>query len=200
MHQYLAQYLFSQQSCALPGLGNFYKQNSEAVYDVDNKVIAAPKQVICFSQKEISSKPLVEWVAKQKNESEDMVLDELTDYIEKIKSTLLNNDTATVDNIGSFKMNSSGSIVFTPNDLPNTFFGNVVANKSSNGNYNHSLINGNTHSLDKDSADYFDEETVANSKWWIWPLILSVIAICVILVYLNVSHPTVFFGNNISIF
>jgi CCDC81-like prokaryotic HU domain 2/CCDC81-like prokaryotic HU domain 1 len=200
MHQYLAQYLFTQHNCALPGLGNFFTQTNHAVYDNENKLINAPTQIIAFSQKEVSSKNLVEWLATQKNESIDTVTNELIDCVEKIKSTLLNNETAYLEHIGSFIMNSGGSIVFKPTELPKTFFNTIPANKINGTNYSQQSVNGNNGFSDTDSENYFDEETVADTKWWIWPLLLSILAIGLIILYLNVSHQTIFFGNNKSIF
>jgi hypothetical protein len=47
-------------------------------------------------------------------------------------------------------------------------------------------------------TEFFNEVPVKKDRWWIWAIVLGVIAITLILIYLNDGTASSHFGNAVS--
>jgi hypothetical protein len=195
MQHLIASYLFTNKSCPLPGLGTLCLQTGNAESDFLNSVIKAPLPVISFNNKDNDASNLVDYIATKTNSAALDVIQKLGHFCNSIKAAAIAGQPALLDGVGSFFADASGNIKFTSVQLPAAFFTAVHAERVIHPQAEHPMLVGDKETTNTVMTEYYSEAPVKKNRWWIWGIVIAVIALLAILVYLNANNASPLFGN-----
>jgi hypothetical protein len=195
MHQLIASYLFQNKTCPLPGLGTLSVVAGKAESDFLNTAIKAPLPRIVFDAKENDASNLLDYVAIKTNTTVLNTIDALGQFCNSLKAAAITNKPATLDGVGNFFTDSSGNINFKSSQLPAAFLQPVKAERVIHPQAEHQILVGDKETTNTLMTEYFSEEPVKKDRWWIWAIVLGVIALLAIVVYLNSDNTSAMFGN-----
>jgi hypothetical protein len=184
MQELLASYLLQYKKCPLPGIGSLAVHRNEAVIIAGEKRITAPAEEIVFSQTESDADDLYDFIAAQKGISKEEAAYQLGRYCEELKQ-LHDNEKISISDIGTFYKNANGSTAFTPVQVSLSAT-DIYAEKVIHPDRSHAILVGDTETTNVAMNEYYaEEEPKAKSRWWIFALILFLIAVVLIIFYLN---------------
>ena len=199
MHQLIASYLFQHKTCPLPGLGTLSVQTGNAASHFLNKTILAPQPAIVFDTKETEADALLDHISGKANISIYEAIESLGKFANHLKSAILNGHPAILNGVGHFSMSSSGAINFEPLLVPEVFLQPVNAERVIHPDSEHAILVGDKESTNTAMTEYYSETAEPRSRWWIWAIVLGVLAITVLLVYMNGAGILSRFGNAMPI-
>lgn len=183
MQELIASYLLQYKKCPLPGVGSLAVRRTEATIIAGEKRIAAPAEEIIFSHDELNADDLHDFIAAQKGISKDEAAYQLGRYCEELKS-LQGSDKATIQSTGEFYRDADGSLAFIPVQ-PLFAAQDIYAEKVIHPDTSHAILVGDTETTNVAMNEYYaEEEPKARSRWWIFALIIFVIAAALIGFYL----------------
>jgi hypothetical protein len=197
MHQLIASFLFQIKTCPLGSLGSLSMTRGAASPDFGNKKIEAPKPLIQFSQEQIPLTRLNRYVASKLGCDDAGANDATTRFFSKLKSDLAAGTTATLEGVGNFYIDATGKLLFRQAELPAAFLPAVTAERVVRQQTEHTILVGDKETTNTLMTEYFNEEPVKKDRWWIWAIILGLVAAGLVLLYLNDSQSTSYFGNAI---
>jgi len=200
MHYLIASYLFQNKSCSLPGLGTLSVGAGKAEADFLNTVIKAPSPRIVFEAKETDTGNLLEYISLKTNRSIAQTIERLEQFCGELKNATTANKPAALNGVGNFFIDSSGKINFRSAQLPAAFLQPVKAERVIHPEAEHHILVGDKETTNTLMTEYFSEELpVKKSRWWIWAIVIGVIALIVILLYLNNAGLLSMAGNAMPI-
>jgi hypothetical protein len=199
MQQIIAAYLFQHKSCPLPGLGTLSIQQGSAQSDFLNKTMLPPSPVIVFDSKETEADVLLDHIAAKTNSSIYQAIETLGQFANQLKSDINSGNPAILNGVGIFSQGSSGSMHFEPTAVSEIFVQPVEAIRVIHPQAEHSILVGDKETTNTEMTEYFSEETVQKSYWWIWAVALGIAGILAIIMYLNSGGNVSSFGNATSI-
>lgn len=101
-----------------------------------------------------------------------------------------------LENAGSFYIDTDGKLLFKSIDLPADYFPDVSAERVIHPDSSHAILVGDRETTNTVMTEFYNEEIpVRKSKWWIWPILLFVAALAVIIIYFNDRNYSSTFGN-----
>ncbi len=184
MQELLASYLLQYKKCPLPGIGSLTVRRSEAVIIAGEKRITAPAEEIVFSSEESDADDLHDFIAAQKSISKEEAAYQLGRYCEELKQ-LPDGEKVSIQHIGTFYKDANGSPAFTPEQVY-LAAADIYAEKVIHPDRSHAILVGDTETTNVAMNEYYaEEEPKAKSRWWIFALILFLIAVTLIVFYLN---------------
>lgn len=198
MHQLIASYLFQTRSCPLDNLGSLSITTTAADPDFTNKIINPPIPNILFQQNELPVTGLTNFIADSTGCDETEATAALDHFYDQLKTDIADKGSAKLNGIGNLYVDSSGNLQFQQEELPNVFLQPVIANRVIHPQAEHHILVGDKESTNTLMTEYFNEEPVKKDRWWIWAIVLGVIAITLILIYLNSGTASSHFGNAAS--
>ena len=198
MHQLIASYLFQTRSCPLDSLGSLSITTTAADPDFTNKIINPPIPNILFQQNESPATGLTDFIADSTGCDETEATAALDHFYDQLKNDIADKGSAKLKGIGNLYVDSSDNLQFQQEELPDVFLQPVKANRVIHPQAEHHILVGDKESTNTLMTEYFNEEPVKKDRWWIWAIVLGVIAIILILVYLNGSTASQYFGNAVS--
>lgn len=200
MHQLIASYLFQNRSCPLPGLGNLSMKADPAQTDFSNNRILSPTSTIHFEPGETNTGLLINWLANKSNNSKLVTLTALDVFCNDLKKDALNKDLgANLEGVGTFVVNSDGGIDFVGMELPHIFHQPVQADRIIRLVAEHNLLVGDKHTTNIEMTEFLNEDSLKKEHWWIWALVLGLVAISLIFLYAADTNSSPEFGNAIKI-
>jgi hypothetical protein len=200
MQHLIASYLFQNKYCALPGIGTLSLTAGKAATDFLDKKIKAPLTAITFSEAENKMDGLPEYIAATTNSDKYEATEALEHFCDGIKKSLHNNESITLESIGQFFVDGSGSIKFQPIDLPKAFLQDVSAARVIHPEAEHAILVGDKESTNTLMNEYFSDDTpVKKNRWWIWAIIIVSIALLALLIYSNSLNASSMAGNAMPI-
>jgi hypothetical protein len=185
MHYLIASYLFQNKSCPLPGLGTLWVSPGKAETDFLNTVIKAPSPRIVFEPGENDPGNLVDYIAGKTNRPVEQIPGNLAQFCDNLKTSTTSNKPAALNGVGNFFIDSSGKINFRSAQLPNAFLQPVKAVRVIHPEAEHQILVGDKETTNIVMNEYFNEAPVKKNRWWIWAIVLAVLALLIILLYLN---------------
>lgn len=195
MHRLIASYLFQNKTCTLPGLGTLSVVSGKAELDFLNNALKAPAQKIIFETKEEDASPLLDYIAAATGSTVMQSIERLGQFCNHLKKNTLANQPATLEGVGDFFTDSSGNVNFKCRQLPSVFTPSVKAERVIHPEAEHQILVGDKETTNTIMTEYYSETPVPKSRWWIWAVILTAVAITAILIYFSNAAATSLFGN-----
>lgn len=194
MQHLIAQYLFHNKHCSLPGLGTLAVETSNASSDFVNKQILPPVPSIVFSAGETGTGGFANYVAAKENKSYGESMELVKDYVSLLKKG------KHINGVGQFHVDASGNIEFRAAEINANLLQPVKAERVIHPEAEHIMLVGDKETTNTQMTEYYSEEPVPKDRWWIPAIVLGILGIAVIVIYLNDSSSNKLFGiaTNIS--
>lgn len=199
MQKQIASYLFQQKTCPLPGLGSLSVASSAAVSDFTNKLFTAPEPMISFRQEAVNSEDLQDYLAVSSGMDKTEAAEALTRFCTDIKDRVLTGQEVHLQNIGSFFVNASGILEFKQESLPAAFTQSVFAERVIHPDAEHQILVGDRETTNTVMTELLAPGPELKDRWWIWAIVLGVVALIALLIYFTALNGNSLFGNTIKI-
>ncbi len=199
MQKQIASYLFRHKTCPLPGLGFLSVASSAAVSDFTNKLFTAPEPVITFRQEEVISEDLQDYLVVSSGMDKTEAAEALAHFCKNIKDKALTGQEVQLENIGSFFVNASGVLEFKQEALPRAFIQPVFAERVIHPDAEHQILVGDRETTNTVMTELLAPRPALKDSWWIWAIVLGVIALIALLIYFTALNGNSLFGNTIKI-
>jgi hypothetical protein len=200
MDQLIASFLFQNKSCPLPGVGTLLIKPTAAQADFYNKSIMAPVAQVVFESKETDADKLLDYIASKTNTTILQAIDALSQFGNNLKNGIFAGRHPVLDGIGRFSADDSGGIVFESAALPAIYSPSVKADRVIHPEAEHAILVGDKETTNTVMTEYFNEEiAIEKNRWWIWAIVLAVIAIAVVFIYFGNSFFVSRLGNAAAI-
>jgi hypothetical protein len=185
MEELIALYLFQNKTCPLPGVGTLSVTEQTASFEMVEKQVLPPLPVISFSPAERSPEDFLQFISRQANIPVQESTKRLEAYCEGLR-TLDAYAEEKIPGTGKFYINEEGSLVFRQEELPGYLLPPVAAERIIHPESTHAILVGDKESNSALMTEFYSEaEPAKKSRWWIWALLLSLLAIAVIVIYFN---------------
>ncbi|MEO7308519.1 MAG: hypothetical protein ABIR78_05890 [Ferruginibacter sp.] len=200
MHNQIASYLFQNKTCPLPGFGTLSMLHSGAVSDFTNRLIAAPKTSIQFTNTETDTIGLLNYLASTTGADKYEVTEALDHFCDNLKKEMADQSNVKLESIGDFFVDSIGKISFKAEELPVAFLQPVFAERVTHPDAEHQILVGDKEKTNTQMTKLLApvSETSDRDRWWIWAIVLGAIAIITLVVYFTQFKGTSAFGNAIN--
>ncbi|MEP7237758.1 MAG: hypothetical protein ABI685_07835 [Ferruginibacter sp.] len=198
MQKQIASYLFQHKTCPLPGLGTLSVLNSGAEADFTNKMIAAPKTAIQFTNTETDTSGLLAYLSSTTGGSKYEVTEALDHFCDNLKNELNNQPNVTLQSIGNFFVDGSGNISFNAEELQAAFSQPVYAERVIHPDSEHHILVGDKETTNTVMTEFLTPRSETKERWWIWAIVLGVIALLALVIYFTAFKGTSPFGNAIN--
>ncbi|MEO5967295.1 MAG: hypothetical protein ABIP68_07755, partial [Ferruginibacter sp.] len=193
MNDLIVEYLFSYKCCPLPGIGELRFKYNSATHLIADKIITSPYYDIYLSESNVEEVHFVNFISNQLNISSEEAKTKLVNYCNAIINS--KEEIIELDQAGRFYVNAEGRLNFEQAKLPLEFNKEVEAVRISRANV-HQILVGDTESTSEEMTGYFNSPAEnIKSRWWIWALIILVIAAAIIVFYMNDVYKNDTFGN-----
>lgn len=196
MEVLIEQYLYQQGECPLPEIGSLRIVKESAFFSrADNKILA-PQSMIELTATEISSTPLIEFIADRakitKGEA-SLLLESFCQEIKKLSSY----KELRLQSAGRFFVDAGGMLTFKQDTLPREFLPPVTANLVQRAKPSlHQIKVGDKDSNNELMTEYFsDKPASVADRWWIWAIVFALISVALVVFYFAGSNPVEGFGN-----
>ncbi len=199
MQSHIASFLFQHKSCPLPGIGTLYMRRTGAVGDFTSKRIAAPGAGIQFDHTDTDPGSLLEYIAAATGGNKYEVTAGLDHFCDKLKKGLDAQQQVDLRGIGIFYADSTGRISFTEATLPAAFLQPVFAERVIHPNDEHAILVGDKESTNTLMTEMLLPKTETRNNWWIWAIVLALVAVTIILLYFSISNNASSLGNAVKI-
>jgi len=112
LQQYIQEILFRQHTCCLPQLGVFKLTHTPARYDVTNKTISPPGEIITFEETLTNDGGLVEWISQKELLVPAIAQLKMEKYIDDFRQLLKKGEPVVIPGVGKLLANTVGRISF----------------------------------------------------------------------------------------
>jgi nucleoid DNA-binding protein len=112
LQQYIQEILFRQHTCCLPQLGVFKLTHTPARYDVTNKTISPPGEIITFEETLTNDGGLVEWISQKELLVPAIAQLKMEKYIDDFRQLLKKGEPVVIPGVGKLLANAVGRISF----------------------------------------------------------------------------------------
>jgi len=195
MQNKIASFLFQHKTCPLPGLGTLSVTHTGAGVDFSNKLIQAPKTGISFDERETDATALISYLSATTGAGAQEAEQALGHFCDSLKT----GGETTWDSIGSFQVDASGKINFTPEEVPAAFAQPVIAERVIHPDAAHQILVGDKETTTTVMTEMLNEKPEAKDRWWIWAIVLGVIGLVALLIYFTeFKSGTGSFGNAVN--
>jgi CCDC81-like prokaryotic HU domain 2 len=199
MQQQIASFLFHLRNCPLPGIGTLKMQHTGAAGDFTSKMIAAPRAAIIFNSGAEDDQGLVAYLSAAQGANRHESKQALDQFCDKLKQQLASGQQVNMPGIGVFYADNNGDIHFTEQALPASYYQPVVAERVIHPNDEHQILVGDKETTNTIMTELLAPKDEARDNWWVWAIVLGLVAISMIILYFNMSNNTASFGNSIKI-
>jgi len=198
MQEQIASYLFQTGSFPIEGLGTLVITNTAAITDFGAKQLLPPRPVIRLQDAETDSSDFVGYLASAMNSNAADAKTAWSDYCRELLNRVEAGKPIQIDAIGSFEKDAAGKIVFTDEKVAAGFLQPVQAERVIHPEAEHSILVGDKETTNTEMTEYFSEQPVKKDRWWIWAIIIVVVAALMVLFYLNDPGSNSKLGNAIN--
>ncbi|MBX2938816.1 MAG: hypothetical protein KF880_01950 [Ferruginibacter sp.] len=196
MQHLIAEYLFFKQKCSLPGIGELRVLNRHAAYAQGDQLMHAPVAEIHLMDSNVFDNGLIEFIARATGITETDARKHLNRFCDGLrvagKETLL-------PFLGTFVADADGKMSFQGVETHSGLWAPVPAERVVRRD-NHQILVGDTESdSEKMTAYYATPNNTARSWWWVWALVLFLMAAVAITYYMIDGRYRPGMGNTQSI-
>ncbi len=183
MHTLLANYLFTKKKCSLPSVGSLYIKNTSANSVFGERSISAPTYSIEFLDNDTDTEAEQNYIASNKNISKKEAAIELQSFSKKINALTVGQHFE-FGEVGSFYKSEDNKIKFTPKETQAVFFPAIAAQRVIHPNDSHKMLVGAKETNTATMTEYYSEsETTKIDKWWVWAIVIFLLATIAIVIY-----------------
>jgi nucleoid DNA-binding protein len=190
MFDVLNSYLFQHKSISIPGLGTIYMETLPASVDASTKNMLPPLFYFRFDKYfDAPDREFFSYLANQQKIPDYEALRLYSEFSYVLREKINREEKVYWQGVGELKKNEEGSIVFE-STLGNPFFLQPVpAEKVVHPDAKHVLLVGDTERTNVEMNEWLQQETEPRKKrsWWIFALIIGVIALSVLIFHFS-SH------------
>lgn len=197
MNDLIAEFLFAYNYCPLPGIGELRCEFNSSSYNVADKSFSAPTRKYILNEGNVDEQPLVKYISNIRSIPVEEAESQLNDLCNRIKSSEGNG--YEMPFVGNFTVKKNGRIFFQQADMPEDYLPNISAERVSRKSV-HSVLVGDNESNSEEMTEFFNASSFqAKTNWWVWALILLIMAVCITVFYLNDKRSNSTFGNAMEI-
>lgn len=200
MVQLIRTYLLQNKSISIPGLGTIYVERTPAQTDFVNRQLLPPSYHFRFDKYfDAPGKDFFTFLAAKQKVEDYEAIKIYNEWAMQLRNNIGTDNHTQLQGVGSLKRDGSGDIVFEPVGAQNSFHVPVPAERIIRTNAKHTMIVGDKEVTNVEMSDYLQESHMRRSRWWIYAIIIAIIAIIAIFIQMNRSgnHPV--FGNGQTI-
>jgi hypothetical protein len=137
----------------------------------------------------------LDYIAAKNKVSVLNAIDLLGQFCNHLKGEVIAANIAVLKGVGNFFTDSAGKINFRPVALPELLLQPVQAERVIHPQAEHAILVGDKETTNKVMTEYFTDEPVKKSRWWIWAIVLAVVGILAIVLYLANNNSFGMAGN-----
>ncbi|MEO5983891.1 MAG: hypothetical protein ABIP80_00210 [Ferruginibacter sp.] len=196
MEHLITSYLFAYKKCPLPGIGSLQLKQRTASHVIGEKQLLPPVPYIVYTSTDEDSTPFINYISQIGNIPTEAASEKLAAYCTRI-TQMQRFSEIELPNAGKFYVNTESELSFRQVPFVEELMPTVFAERITHPETPHTLIVGDRESDSVRMAEYLTyDEPVKKDRWWIWALILLVLASLVIFIYLNDYGSSSGFGNS----
>jgi hypothetical protein len=200
MIQLIRTYLLQNKSISIPGLGTIYVERIPVQSDFVNKQLLPPSYHLRFDKYfDAPGKEFFTYVAARKKVEDYEAIKLYNEWALNLRNSIGNNQTATLEGVGSLKRDLSGDVVFEAEGELNTVSVTVPAERIVRTNTKHNMLVGDREYTNVEMNDYLNEVHREKVSWWIYALIVAAISFVAIFIHFYKTGSTAPFGNQQTI-
>lgn len=184
MSQLVAESLFINKSCFLPGIGTLWVEESSAESDFVNGQILPPTSQLFFSG------------SQEPGTKADSHFDSISN---DILQTLTRTGKCNLPGIGVFYKDDKDEIQFIPIELPNHYLKPVTATRVIREQSTHTMIVGDKETTNSVMSAFYSEKTELKDQWWIWAAAIAVVGVAVLAIYIGQYGINTFNASHLSL-
>lgn len=172
----LYKYLVLNEIVAIPGVGNFTVSKTPAT--VNASVIHPPQQALSFQAgTALTDKKFYSFLAEEKGVSEVDAVRKFQDFAYQLRKEIQNNNNVELTGLGTFTKTATGDLAFQSALLLDTFFPLIPLKEVvTPAILTNDVVEEEAHGIEV----YPEEEAVSKDRWWIWALVLAILALATI--------------------
>lgn len=198
MQEQIASYLFQTGSFPIEGLGTLVITNTAAITDFGTRQLLPPTPVIRLQDAETDSSDFIGYLAATTNNNAADAKTAWSDYCRELRNRVETGTTFHINAVGSFEKDAAGKVVFTDEKIAGGFMPPVQAERVIHPEAEHSILVGDKETTNTEMTEYFSEQPVKKDRWWIWAIVILVVAALVVLFYLSDPGSNSKLGNAIN--
>ncbi|MFI5188488.1 MAG: hypothetical protein ACHQF0_17280 [Chitinophagales bacterium] len=191
MYEILYRYLIKYKRIDLPGIGVLALQTQPAEAEFANHSFLAPKYSFEFERSEdVPPEKLFTWLAVNLDITEQEAVIRFNDFLFDMNRQLKEGKQIHWQGVGVFQKEFSGEIHFTPENKEFSWHHEVIAEKVTRKNAEHTMLVGEkekTSTQMKELLHPVGKEK--NDRWWVWPL--AIILAIIIFLFWHFSENTI---------
>lgn len=176
MLNFLYKYLVLHDHVSVPGIGSFNIEKKPAMFNTD--VVNPPSYVIKFSPgTALTEKKFYRFLSDETGVSEVDAVRNFQDFAYQLRKDIQSFPQVELKGMGALKKNAAGEILFEPSFSMDKYFPSVVA----------SPVSSTVETPHQETAiaepvieEHSGEAVIKKDRWWIWALILMVMALATI--------------------
>lgn len=195
MEDLIELYLFKHKMCPLPDIGTLKLFETNAVASLAERKIHAPVHAIRLVDTVMPATDFINFISANKKISFEAAKEMLMKYCGQLQRMDAYRETK-LPHAGKFYVDADGNLIFKAIEVPKIFLPDVNAERIIHPDASHNIRVGDKERTSTEMTAYYsDTALISKDKWWIWAILLFVIAIAAILVYISDGNSHTTFGN-----
>jgi len=201
MEKLIRTYLLQKSSVSIPGLGTIYVERSPARSDFINRQVLPPSYHFRFDKYfDAPGKDFFTFLATRKNIEDYEAIKLYNEWAHSLRNYIGTDQSSSLEGIGILKRDSSGEIVFEPENPSDILSVPVPAKRIVRTNSKHTMLVGDKEVSNIEMTDYLQDGVhKEKTSWWIYALIIAAIALTAILFHFFRDAQASPFGNHQTI-
>ncbi|MEP6747120.1 MAG: hypothetical protein ABJB86_05325 [Bacteroidota bacterium] len=186
MYEVLNKYLFQHKSISIPGLGSLVAESIPAVSDFANKQLLPVQIKFRFDKYfDVPDKNFFIYVSEKKKIADFEAIRWYNEFAADLRNRIRTGEEAVWQDIGVFKKDFGGEVVFEPYASPYEFYPVVKAERIIHADAKHSILVGDKEKTNYEMTELLSDKIyVEKESWWIYALILAAIGFSILFFHL----------------
>ncbi len=184
MYSYLYKYFCRYRHIALPGIGSFELEQSNARVDFTEKLIRPGIPLIVYSAANTTpNRNLFYFLSKNLGIDEVDAIRKLNDFTANLKAEIALKESVELPGIGYLRNQGSGLYRFEPERNVDIFYPQLTAERVIRKSADHLIRVGEQEKTFTEMEEQLGVVETKKDRWWIPALILAAIGIVAIVIY-----------------
>lgn len=185
MDQLIAEFLFTNNYCVLPGIGTLTIKSQSSDLSVAEQRISPPHSLIDFSNKVVDNSSFADFIQKKMNVEVEKAKGNLNQFCNQIKS-LKPEEKLEIQEVGTFLMNSEGTLSFITSEFPPDFYPTIKVNRVVHSDARHQVRVGDSEKTNAYMHNYLkDSKVKKGNQWLMFFLVILLLTLTVLIHYLT---------------
>ncbi len=199
MESLIENFLLRHNHCPLPKIGTLELKVKSAQLQTGENIITSPYPSISLSKKEKSADSFIHFIAQKKGIDPTLATQELIEYCQDIIN-LDHRKEIKLNHTGKFYIDHDGTLDFRQDDIPEEFLPAITVQKVIHPNSVHSVrVGDQEHTNDFMRNQLKNFVTIKKSTWWVWAVLLTLVAAAAIVYHVKYNQVGGSFGNSTKV-